>query len=417
MKFRYTAFDKSGRARKDIIEAASSTEAAELLARQGLFVAEIIDVDVGEKRKRKSLGGRRGPLGGRHKAVASFLKHLSVLVSTGTPVVDALEALERQTKDEMWRDVVADIRTRVEDGAPLSESLAAHPRYFDMVCRSLVRAGESGGRLDVMLTRLADLSRKQVKIRQTLIGAMVYPALLISVSVVVLAVMMCFVMPRFAGLFETLDVPLPPTTRVMMSMSEFVLSYWWAILLALAAVAFGLGAWLKTPSGVRAVHTVVLRAPHLGRMTRGFATARFARLMGLLLESRVPMLECLELTRDASANVHYAELIGGAQDALTRGEALSSAITAGDLIAPSVCEAIRNGERTGQIGPVLTSIADFLDEENEIVLKSVTSLIEPLILITLGVLVGLVAVSMFMPLFDLTGMAGGGGPGDGGGAS
>lgn len=412
MKFRYSAFDKAGRSRKDVIEAASSTEAAELLARQGLFVSEITEESDSAAAPRGGGAGFKlfkGPRGGRHKAVASFLKHLSVLVSTGTPVVDALEALERQSKDEVWHSVIADIRSRVEDGAPFSDALAAHPRYFDVVSRSLVRAGESGGKLDVMLLRLAELTRKQVRVRQTLIGAMVYPVLLIAVSVIVLAVMMCFVMPRFTGLFKTLDVPLPPTTKAMMAISEFMVAYWWGILLGMAIAIAGIVTWLKSPSGTRAIHGFLLHAPQLGRMCRGLATARFARLMGLLLESRVPMLECLELTRDASANVYYAELLGRAQDALTRGEALSSAITEGGLIEPSVCEAIRNGERTGQIGPVLTSMADFLDEENEIILKSLTGLVEPLILITLGVVVGLVATSMFMPLFDLTGMAGGGG--------
>jgi type IV pilus assembly protein PilC len=407
MKYRYKAFERSGRARQGVTEAGTSLEAAEMLAREGLFLADL-QPEPGSRGVSRGLGG--GPRGGRHRAVAGFLKHLSVLVSTGTPVVDALQALERQTDDERWRAIVTDIRIRVEEGAPLSEAVAAHPRYFDTVARSLIRAGESGGRLDVMLTRLAQLSRKQLKVRQTLIGAMVYPSLLITVSVVVLAVMMCFVMPRFTGLFKTLDVPLPPTTRALMAVSEFLVSWWWGVLLALGAAVGGMAIWLRSPSGISRLHMFLLRAPRLGGICRGMATARFARLMGLLLESRVPMLECLELTRDASVNVHYVRLIGQAQEALTRGEPLSSAITAGGLVEPSVCEAIRNGERTGQIGPVLTSMADFLDEENEVILKSLTSLVEPLILITLGVVVGLVATSMFLPLFDLTGMAGGGPP-------
>jgi type IV pilus assembly protein PilC len=410
MKFRYRAFDRSGRQRQDTLEAASSSEAAEKLAREGLFIAEIAPVAASAPPPSGAGGVHFGGGGARHKNIATFLKHLAVLVATGTPVVDAIEALERQTANDAWRAIIADIRSRVEDGGSLSDAFAAHPRYFDSVARSLVRAGESGGKLDVMLTRLAELSRKQLKVRQTLVAAMIYPCLLITVSVVVLAVMMGFVMPRFTGLFKTLDVPLPPTTRVLMSASQFITTWWWAILIVLAFIAGGLFAWLRTNSGIRSLHLLLLRAPHLGRIGRGMATARFARMMGLLLESRVPMLECLQLTRDASANVHYIALLASAEEALTRGESLSSAITAGGLIEPSVCEAVRNGERTGQIGPVLTSMADFLDEENEIVLKSLTGLIEPLILITLGVVVGLVATSMFLPLFDLTGMAGGGAP-------
>jgi type II secretory pathway component PulF len=154
----------------------------------------------------------------------------------------------------------------------------------------------------------------------------------------------------------------------------------------------------------------LLRAPQIGKIMRSLATARIARLMGTLLECRVPMLECLELTRDASPNARYAELMSRAQESLAKGEPLSSALGAGSLVSPSVCEAVRNAERTGQVGPVLSSMADFLDEENEVVIKSLTSLLEPLILINLGLIVGFVAISMFLPLFDLTASAGGGGP-------
>lgn len=403
MKFAYRAFDRSGQARTETVEAASLVEAGEILRRQGLFVSDLRPVEgagVGPA------GPRLRPAGNRYRNVAVFMRHLSVLVSTGTPVVDGLSALEKQTSDERWRAVISDIRARVEDGSPLSDALAAHPRHFDVICRSLVRAGESGGKLDVMLQRLADLTRKQLKLRQTLIGAMVYPLLLIVVAIGVLATMLGFVMPRFSGLFETLDAPLPPTTQILMAASRFTVQWWWAIVLVLIAAAVAVVVWARSEAGRLAMFTFAIRAPQIGRVCRSFATARFARLMGLLLESKVPMLESLQLTRDASVNIHYANLMAHIEQALTRGETFSTALAHDGLIAPSVCEAVRNAERTGQVGPVLSSMADFLDEENEVLLKSITSLIEPLILITLGVVVGTVAISMFMPLFDLTATAG-----------
>jgi len=244
---------------------------------------------------------------------------------------------------------------------------------------------------------------------------MVYPCLLVTVSVVVLLVMLLFVMPRFTGLFKTLDMPLPPTTKALMALSEALVNYWWIALIAVGGSVSGLVAWLKTPRGTVALHSAMLSLPQVGRVVRAFATARFARLMGLLLDSKVPMLECLELTRQATTNSHYVALMDRAKDSLTRGESLSSAVSSGNLLEPSVCQAVRNGERSGQLGPVLSSMADFLDEENEVLIKSLTSLIEPAILICLGVIVGVVATSMFLPLFDLTAMAGGGPPGAGGG--
>jgi type II secretory pathway component PulF len=409
VRFHCTAFDRSGAMQERTIDAGSAADAGELLRREGLFVAEIQ-----KEGRAKSTGPARTkltgrPRGGRSKCLASFMRQMAVLVSTGTPVVDALEALENQTADPLWKGVVGDIRSRVEDGSPLSDAIGAHPKFFDTVSRSLVRAGESGGKLEVMLQRLADLTRQQLKVRQTVIGAMIYPLLLITVSINVLITMLCFVMPRFAGLFKTLDVPLPPTTKFLMALSNFLVHDWWIALLGVAAAVTGLVVWIRSAPGRRAVHTAVIRLPQIGKCSRSFYTARFARLMGLLLESKVPLLECLELTRASTVNTHYIALLDRSRDGLTRGESFSQTLSGTTLITGSVCEAIRNGERSGQIGTVLSSMADFLEEENEVLIKALTSLLEPAILITLGVVVGIVATSMFMPLFDLTAMAGGGG--------
>lgn len=423
MKFSYRAFDKSGKSKSDIVEAANKTDAMEMLRRDGLFVSEMSPAPDGATAKPS--GGGAGPSrgfglggrtrGGRLKVVSAFMRHLSVLVSTGTPLVDALSALQKQAKDAAWHGVLADVRSRVEDGSPFSDALAAHPKYFDSVCRSLVRAGESGGKLDVMLRRLADLTRQQVKTRQTLIGAMVYPCVLVVVAINVLITMLCFVMPRFSGLFKTLDTPLPPTTKVLMAMSGVLVGYWWAFLGGAAMIGGGGWLWIVSEAGKQQLDTFAVRAPQIGKLVRSLATARIARLLGTLLDSKVPMLESLVLTREASGNGHYIRLLDRTQEALTRGEPFSGAIGAGGLINPSVCEAVRNAERTGQVGAVLSSMADFLDEENEVVIKSVTSLLEPLILIVLGLIVGTVAISMFLPLFDLASSAGQGGPAGGGG--
>lgn len=416
MKLHYKAFDRAGAKREAVIEAPSQADATEMLRREGLYVTEMRQAASNEPAPgAPSQGPIRGRIkGGRLKTLAGFMRHLSILVKTGTPVVEALQALQDQARDPVWKSIISDVRSRVEEGSPFSDALAAHPRHFDNVCRSLVRAGESGGKLDVMLERLAELTRKQHKIRQGLIGAMVYPCLLVVVSLAVLTVMLLFVMPRFTGLFKTLDFPLPPTTKALMAVSDFLLTYWWAALALVLGGGFGFNAWRKTDGGRQTLHTVALRLPQVQRLVRSFSTARFARLMGLLLDSRVAMLEAVELTRQSTVNLHYVALLGKAHESLTRGEPLSSAIAQGGLIDPAVCQAVKNGERTGQIGPVLSSMADFLEEENEVLVKSVTSLVEPLILITLGVVVGLVATSMFLPLFDLTSMAGGG-PGGGGG--
>ncbi|MGQ0628786.1 MAG: type II secretion system F family protein [Phycisphaerales bacterium] len=412
MKFAYRAYDKAGKTLSGAIESGSTDSAREALKSQGLFVTEIKAGGVSALSEQPTRAGVLAffTQGGRFRDVALLFRQISVLIATGTPVVEALLVQERQIKPGPWKDAVADVRKRVEEGSALSEAMNARPEYFDAVCRSLVAAGESRGKLGEMLQRLATLMRQQMRVRSALLGAMVYPCLLIVVAVAVMAMMMGFVLPRFTGLFETLGAPLPPTTQVLMTMSAWLTQWWWAALAALIGGGFAAKLWLDSESGHRAIDTFMVRAPQIGRIVRAMATARIARVLGVLLEGKVTLLDALALTRQATTNSLYRQLILRAEDGVTRGEPVSAAFADESLISQSFCEGLRAGERTGQVAPVLLTLADFLDEDNEVVVKSITSILEPLILIGLGIAVGFVAVSMFMPLFDLAGAgtAGGG---------
>ena len=403
MNFHYEAFDPAGKVVNGTVEAGDPSEAIETLRRQGLYVTQVeataAEVTADPHRVRRRLGR-----GKRLKNLAMFTRQLSVLVSSGTPLVQALCSLERQAKEPAWRDVVASVRLKVEEGSTLAQAMEAHPTVFDAVCRSLIAAGEGGGGFDAMLERLAVLTRKQLHVRAAIVGAMVYPALLIFIAASVLSVMMLFVLPRFAGLFATLDAPLPPTTKFLMDLSNFMRDYWWAILLAIGAAAFGARYWVNTPGGKRALDTAALRMPVFGKMFRSFAVARILRVLGVLVQGRVPLLEALGLARQTARNYHFADLVARAEDAVTRGGTVSGAFGESDLVDPSLVEALRSGEQSGQIGNLLISVADFLDEDNEVFIKTLTSVIEPLILIGLGIVVGFIAISMFLPLFDLTSM-------------
>ena len=411
MKFVYQAFDAAGKSVSNTVEAADPNEAMESLRRQGLYVTEIRPAPAGA-----ALGyaGAGAPGGGRMsrgrmlKNLAMFTRQLSVLMTSGTPLVQALGALERQSADKTWRGVIASLRVKVEEGATLSAAMELHPGVFDPVCRSLISAGESGGSFDQMLDRLATLTRRQLHVRNAVIGALVYPALLVAVAVAVLTTMLLFVLPRFATLFDTLDVALPPTTQMLMTASDLLRAYWWCVPLLAIGGGFGARAWLRSDAGRRSVDSILLRLPAVGPIVKNFAVARIARVLGVLINGRVPLLEALSLAKTTARNVHYVDLVARAEDAVTRGSSMSSAFAVGGLVSPSLCEAIKSGEQSGQMGPLLLSIADFLDEDNEVVLKSLTSIMEPAILIVLGVLVGFVALSMFMPLFDLTAMTQGG---------
>jgi len=285
--------------------------------------------------------------------------------------------------------------------------MAEHPQHFSVIYRSLIAAGESGGKLPEMLDRLAKMLTKEIQVRSSITGAMMYPSILITVATSVLITMIVFVLPRFTGLFKSLDVPMPPTTVFLMAVSSLLRNYWWAVLLIIALGAVATHLWLRTEQGRLFRDTLLIRLPLLAKLVRNLITARLARLLGVLISGHVPLMEALALTREAAGNLHYARLIGKAEKHVEHGEAMSLAFADEELIEPAVYEAVRNGEATGQTAQLLLMMSDFMDEENDTVIRSLTSILEPVILIVLGLVIGLVAVSMFLPLFDLTAMAGG----------
>lgn len=402
MKLAYVAFDKAGKQVTSTVEAADMAAASETLRRQGLFVSSMVPEHEAARSGRRST---RKPSTRRVKDLAMLMRQLHALVSCGTPLVEALTAMEHQTRPGPWRDALADVRSRVEQGTPFSAAAAEYPEFFDCVCLSLLGAGESSGNLPAMLDRIATMTRKQLAVRNAIAGAMIYPCLLSIIAVGVLGVLMVFVVPRFGELFASLGAKLPPTTEALLCISGFLQARWWIALPILIGAVVGARVWLSRPAGRMVMDTVVLRLPQLGRIVRNFATARILRLMGVLLDGHVDILEALRLTARSASNHHYAELLREAEDAVTQGRTLHSAFSRSDLITPAVSEAIRNGEQSGQVGVLMLSMADFLDEENEIIVKSLTSIMEPVILVVMGIVVGAVAVSMFVPLFDLTSMA------------
>lgn len=405
MKFSYEAYTKTGTSKNGTIEANDRIDAEDKLRRKDLLVTKIYSSD---EKKIASSGSKKKSKGGKIsvKVVSEFARELSVLVSTGTPLVDAIHSLEMQTKSEKWQEILVQLRSRLEEGDSLSTAMQSQHEVFGPVFCSLAAAGESGGNLDVMLVRVSKLLRQEAKIRASIAGAMMYPILLTAISVVVLGVMLGVVLPRFAGLFESLDSPLPSTTKFLMVLSDMLRGYWWALIPGFIIAITGLVYWIKSESGKKASETLALKVPVLGPTICSIQTARIFRVLGLLVESKVPILESIELTRRSVSNQLYKELLTQAEESVTIGESVSIALGSGDLIVSSAVEAVKNAEQSGRMGPVMIQLADYLDEENETVIKSISALIEPIIMIGLGLMVGFIAISMFLPLFDLTASAG-----------
>jgi type II secretory pathway component PulF len=403
MKLAYKAYDGLGKSVTGILDAGDAAGAAEMLRRKGLFVAEVkASIPTAGKKAR---GRRRRSSGGqRLKDVAWFSRQLYVLVSSGTQLADALHALERQARPGPWQQTMTSLRTRVEEGTSLAAAMESHGTYFDPIYRNLVTAGESSGHLVEMFDRLAGLKQKQLKVRNSVVGALAYPCMLVTVGLSIFIMLLLFVIPRFAGLFKTMDVPLPSSTAVLLHVSDAFRGYWWLILLLIAGAVVALVAGLRSPRGRSLRDTAILRMPYIGSVVKSLSTARIISLLGVLMQAHIPVLEALRHVRQSTGNSHYQQLIAKAEDSVSKGEAMSAAFDDASLINPSVYEAIRSGENSGEIDRLLLTVSAFLDEENEVIVRSLTSIIEPLILIVMGVLVGLIAICMFMPLFDLASM-------------
>ncbi len=417
MKILYHGYDRLGKNVRGVIEASDTRDARESLRRQGVFAMKLGAAEAGGMSldaSSKASAGKFRLVGGSSKLekVAFMMRQMSLLVHTGTPVVEALASLEKQAPQGEWRVVLKLVRSKVEEGKSLAEAMSLRPDYFDAVCRSLVAAGESGGQLHEMCDRLSKLVRQQVRIRKTVGHAMIYPGLLMCVALGVTITMITFVLPRFEGLFATLGSDLPPMTKILMQISHFVRGQWYFVLGGIVGTAVGLVSYLRTRHGQRSLDIAALKIPKLGHFTRAYATARIARVLGTLLEARVPLLEALALTRYVVRNSLYVSLLERAEETVIRGEPLSAALDDPAMLPQSVIEAVRSGEKTGQLAPVLASVADFMDEDTEQTIRTVTSLLEPLILLFLGVVVGTMAISMMLPLFDLTAAGAGTGGGD-----
>jgi type II secretory pathway component PulF len=410
MKLAYKAYDGLGKAVTGVIDAGDVMTATELLHRKGLYVAEVT-APTANARTGLNVRRRRLSRGQTLKNVAWFSRQLYVLTSSGTQLVDGLRALERQTRPGPWCDVINSLRIRVEEGASLADAMGPHEAYFDSIYRSLIAAGESSGHLVEMFDRLAAVKQKQLKVRNSVMGALIYPCLLVTLGSTIFVLLLLFVVPRFASLFESLDVPLPTSTEMLVGLSRVFRHYWWLIALSGAGLAGLLGAYLHTARGRCFRDMMILRLPYIGRITKSFSTARIVSLLGVLMQAHVPVLEALRLVRQSAGNTRYEELVAKAEDCVGRGEPMSTAFADASLINPSVHEAIRSGEASGEVDRLLLTISTFLDEENEVTVRSLTSIIEPVILIAMGLLVGLISICMFTPLFDLTAMTQGGGGG------
>ncbi len=342
------------------------------------------------------------------KELALFTRQFSVMLDAGLPLVECLNILSQQQDNKILREALEQVRTDVESGATLAEAMGKHTKVFDKLFVNMVAAGESAGILDVILQRLSTFSEKNVKLKRAVVSASVYPTIIVAVAVIIVFVIMVWVIPVFATLFESLNAPLPLPTRIVMGTSSFMAQFTIPIVLGSILLGIGFHYFYQTDEGRLRVDRILLRLPLMGIVLKKIAISRFSRTLSTLLISGIPILEGLDITAGTSGNVVIQNAIQSARREVEEGKALVEPLRKGKLFPPMVTQVVAVGEQTGQLDQMLEKLADYYEEEADSAIANLLTMLEPLMIIFLGGVIGGIVVSMYLPIFTLIGRLAGG---------
>jgi type IV pilus assembly protein PilC len=334
--------------------------------------------------------------------VSIFARQFATMIGAGVPLVRCLAILAQQSENLRFREIINRVRQDVEAGSPLSKALRNHPSVFSDLFVNLVRAGEAGGILDEILNRLANYLESSEQLRQKVKGAMTYPAVVTVIATGVVVFLITFVLPSFKAIFEDMDgAKLPLPTRALLATSDFMNHYFLFIILAVAAVFYALKRFFSTDKGRRFWDTNILRVPVVGSMLRKVAVAKFTRTLGTLIASGVPILQALEVTADTAGNVVIADAVNKTRISIREGESIADPLHDSNVFPPMVVQMIAVGEETGELDAMLSKIADFYDSEVDTAVKGLTSIIEPVVIVLMGFVIGGIVMAIFMPMLDM----------------
>ncbi len=419
--FTYEALNSAGKPQKGSIEASTSEEAIQQIKGQGYFPTSVREQKIkgqagprgdGAKTKKKKKGGGINISIGKvsQKRLTLFTRQLSTLQDAGLPLLRSIQILEAQQKPGKLKSILGGVAEDVEGGGTLSDSMAKHPKAFDRLYCKMVNAGEIGGVLDVILQRLANFMEKSQRLRRRIIGAMIYPSVVILIAVLIVTGIMVFVIPKFREIFDDFEVELPGLTLWLIDASMWVageasedqiIPGWVWILASPILIFLFLKLVRKTGPGRAATDIVRNRIPVLGGLIRKTAIARFTRTLGTLISAGVPILEAIMITRDTSGNYVYEKALTQVHDSIREGETFATPLRESKVCDALVVNMIDVGEETGDLDTMLMKIADNYDEEVDVAVQSLLSLLEPLLVVVLGTVVGTIVLALFLPLVKM----------------
>jgi type IV pilus assembly protein PilC len=389
--FAYTARTLSGDLKSATMDANTREDVVAQLRRQKLIV-----VKVDEERGRKKAGGRI-----KTRDIVIFTRQFATMINAGLPLVQALDILSKQSENKSLKDVTRQVVYDVESGHTVADALGKHPKAFSELYVNMVAAGEAGGILDTILSRLAVFMEKNDALVRKVKGAMIYPGVIVSVAVIAIVVLLVFVIPTFEQMFASVNLALPLPTRVVIGMSRFLQGFWWAVLAAILGGGFILKRYYATQSGKLNIDRMMLKLPVLGDVIRKSAVSRFTRTLGTLISSGVSILDGLEITAKTAGNRVIHDAIMQSRSSIAGGDTIAAPLAKSEVFPPMVISMIAVGEQTGGLDEMLSKIADFYDEEVDAAVSALLSLLEPVMIVFLGVVVGGMVVAMYLPIFDM----------------
>ncbi len=406
--FVYEARDATGQLRKDTIEAANLRAATQRLQEQRMTVIQI---------KAKAAGAGADGLAGLlsrmrkvdEQALTVFSRQFATMINAGLAMVRCLDILSEQTEDKKLRETLIQVRRDVEGGSTLSNSLGKHPQVFSMLYISMVKAGEMGGVLDEVLERLAGFMEKDFALKKKVKSALTYPVVILLMASGIVFFLVTYILPTFVALFEGMSLALPLPTQILIAVTKGARNP--AVIIPVFILCgigmFLFGQYVKTPAGRKQYDMMKLNIPVFGLLNRKVSISRFCRTLGTLLSSGVPIMQALEIVGRASGNEIIAMTVTKVRESIREGESIASPLGASGMFPPMVTQMVAVGEETGNLDAMLSKIADFYDTEVEYMLSSLTSMLEPIMIVGMGGIVGFIVISVFLPLYQLIGNIGG----------
>jgi type IV pilus assembly protein PilC len=411
--YQYEAMDHTGKEVKDSIDAATQEEAQQLIRQKGFFVTKISERSKGKtgggkrpQQARKAAGGRKkkksftiGKISG--KQLCTFTRQLSTLQDAGLPILRSLKILEGQCKPGVLKNALGDVVEDIESGSTLSEAMAKHPKAFDRLYCNMVKAGEAGGALEAILQRLADFKEKSQTLKRRIKGAMVYPVVVIFVACVIVGFILYFIIPRFEAIFADFGVDLPGMTKFLIKASHFVVQKLWVVILSPIIIWIIIKLLYRNRTGAYVLDRIWLMVPVMGAIIEKSTVARTMRTLGTLVQSGVPILESLNIVRDTAGNAVFERAFTRIYESIREGETIAQPLRESRIVDDIVVNMIDVGEETGDLDTMLNKIADNYDEEVEVLVESLVSLLEPIMIVVLGGIIGFIVIALFLPLIQL----------------